>query len=732
MDRSNWPRMYVSTILAVLFCDCAYTLLNPEDPIERVRHIVQLSQMRIVCVPLAEQGTRQLQEIGLLPLDMGVIANQDQAFSIRMTMKHNVHADSLAYVCFTSGSTGKPKGVMVEHISVNRLVLSTTFGIGAWQRFDESTVFLHHSNPSFDASVLEIYAPLLNQGICVIFCNDILNFDKLKICLTENKVSDLFLTTRVFDLIGEQRIDVLMSVSHIYFGGEQVSIKHVNNVMQHLGETTDVYHVYGPTENTTFSTAVKLCLPFDQPIIGTCIPNTTCYVVDDTLNILDFDQPGELLLGGIGVARGYIGNPVLTKQRFISNPWGAGKLYLSGDIVKMLPNYMIHYIGRQDDEVKRNGMRIDLSNLAFLLIKDTCVSNAFVTHYQVNNSTKIVAYIVSSQAVSEQACRESLLLHVSPGQIPDRFIFLSELPLNQNGKVNKSDLPNPFFEFASSDRTSQAAQNKTDHSLKTISQPRFAKVLEHICTLLKSSVVAEDLIGNICTTSIDKFKLRHSLEQHYNLSLPSYLFQAGGSFEQVLEKICTGTPKLGQSRHGSGDIYDIASRYQRGEFHLRPMRPEDKTILTPTIASNIQNGVRFMGAKYWLYDHFGDNKLFEHSQNKVLLTVEHVATCEVAGYAFVSFTPEYLNQVGWISQYIIPKWQGSGVGASLFFMLLDFGFTQLGLRKLVSTVNSVFHQDSIKLWEAVGAKQEGCFREESFLNGTFQDRFYYGIFRSEW
>mmetsp|Transcript_10015 Transcript_10015/g.34899 ORF Transcript_10015/g.34899 Transcript_10015/m.34899 type:complete len:815 (-) Transcript_10015:3046-5490(-) len=734
IDRQTWPIEYLSTLFAILFSRCAYTILSFGDPINHHKHVIEASKIQIICVPELACDMQIGNFAKLVQVLRYADFNKLESYELYVNnTAENDLKDCLAYICFTSGSTGRPKGVMVEHLPVNRLVLCTHLGPGAWRHFSDSTVILHHSNPTFDASVLEIYAPLLNGGTCIPFTASSLDFEIMHDCVSKFAVTDLWLTARVFDIIVDNAPSILAKLQSVITGGEQVSENHVQ-VAQTRFPCLKIFNGYGPTENCTFSTVYEYPISFRKGsgIIGKPISNTTCFVADENMLICEFNQVGELLVGGAGLGRGYIGMETLTAEKFIANPWGEGKLYKTGDLVKMLENYNLCYVGRIDDEIKRNGIRIDLPSLAGILESDDRISRACLLQAPNLQPVRIIAYIVACEQLrlSEKDCCEILLGHVNHSSLPDKIVFLSHLPLNGNGKVDKARLPNPF----NTENTRIKVQAKSTHTKRN-----GHAVAEFIFKQLDQTTSPETELEQVCRTSIDRYLLRRALEKEYDISIRASDMAALHNIASLAEFVCAqsdvpqaSTGSSEDKGEGVQDVYSVQCRYQTNDIKLRLCNPSDKDVLVQQIASDMNSGMKYMGAKYWLYNHFGQENLFSHKSNRVLLAIESVSSKELVGYAFIIFEPEQFNQVGWISQYISTTWQGTGVGADVFEMLLDFGFNQMNLRKLVSSVNSVGHQDSLRLWTHVGAHQEGCLRKETYINGQFHDRLIYGLFKSEW
>jgi amino acid adenylation domain-containing protein len=360
-------------------------------------------------------------------------------------------ARDLAYVIYTSGSTGQPKGVCVEHRSIVRLVRGQSYtAFGREQRV------LVMAPISFDASTYELWGPLLNGGCCVLYPERVPNADLLAELVERHAVTDVFLTTALFNAMVETRPEALRSLETVLTGGEAHSMRHIRRALEVLRDTRLV-HVYGPTETTTFATAYEVPKDLAESVqsipIGGPIGNTTCYVLDARGEPVAVGAVGELYIGGAGVARGYHARPELTAERFVADRFGGGdgRLYRTGDLVRWLANGTIDFLGREDAQVKIRGFRIELGEVEAALGEEPGVGTAVVTVRQGEAGDKrLVGYVVASSGttLSESGLRESLRSRLPDYMVPTAFVVLEELPLTPNGKVDHEALPEPEWTSA--------------------------------------------------------------------------------------------------------------------------------------------------------------------------------------------------------------------------------------------------------------------------------------------
>jgi amino acid adenylation domain-containing protein len=349
-------------------------------------------------------------------------------------------AEDCAYVIFTSGSTGNPKGVLVGHRAVVRLVRDTNYC-----QFTPDEVFIHIAPLAFDASTFEIWGPLLNGGRLVVLPPFPLTPDALAMAIHQYGVTTLWITIGLFNLVAEHRVDVFRNLRQVISGGDVMSPSHVSramNVMEH----GVFFSAYGPTENTTYST----CYPMRKGHklgstvpIGKPIANTTVFVLDERMRQVPTGEPGELYVGGDGVAEGYLNNPELTREKFVPNPFGPGRLYRTGDRACFLPDGNLEFLGRIDNQVKIMGHRIEPGEIEAVLRQHAAVGQVIVVARRMPRGDKqLAAYVIPAQAgeFSAAELKRYLAERLPPHMIPARIAQVDDFPLNQNGKVDRAQL----------------------------------------------------------------------------------------------------------------------------------------------------------------------------------------------------------------------------------------------------------------------------------------------------
>jgi amino acid adenylation domain-containing protein len=353
----------------------------------------------------------------------------------------------LAYLMYTSGSTGVPKGTAIPQQAVLRLVHDADY-----ITLEPKIRIAQVSNASFDAATFEIWGALLNGGSIVIVPREtILSCKTFAAILTSQQINTLFLTTALFNQFAEQAPEIFSRLQYLLFGGEVVDPHAVRQVLKN-GRPRHLLHVYGPTENTTFSTWHEVTLPpeatSDVPIGGP-IRNTRVFVLDSGLQPCAVGVIGELYLAGSGLARGYWRRPGLTAERFVACPFGppGGRMYRTGDLAAWRADGQLLFYGRADRQLKIRGFRIEPGEVEATLIDHPAIAQvAVLGHTDISNRTRLVAYVVpqaGTEMPAPSVLRSYLAERLPEHLIPAAFVALDALPLTANDKLDTNALPEP-------------------------------------------------------------------------------------------------------------------------------------------------------------------------------------------------------------------------------------------------------------------------------------------------
>ncbi|MEA2694498.1 MAG: hypothetical protein QOJ16_3885, partial [Acidobacteriota bacterium] len=438
LERS--PGMVVAT-LAVLAAGGAYVPLDPGYPAERLAFL--LAEARVPLL-LSEEGLA-----GRLPGLPGKGARVVQvdkagrACDLPLPTPQGFPAsgagpESLAYVMFTSGSTGRPKGVGVVHRGVARLVLETGYA-----RFGPDEVWLQLAPTAFDAATLEIWGALLHGGRLVLPPPGAPTLLELGAALARHGVTSLWLTAGLFHAMVEENLPALRPLRQLLAGGDVLSPAHVARALAALPETR-LINGYGPTEGTTFTCCATVTGPVGAAVpLGRPIANTRVQVVDAGGRRVPAGVAGELWAGGDGLARGYLGRPELTAERFVPDPFGGAgeRLYRTGDRVRWRPDGRLEFLGRLDRQVKIRGFRIEPGEVEGVLAGHPAVAQAAVVVREDRAGEKrLVAYsVLREEADLAGYLRGRLPEHL----VPWAFVTLPALPLTVHGKLDRAALPMP-------------------------------------------------------------------------------------------------------------------------------------------------------------------------------------------------------------------------------------------------------------------------------------------------
>ena len=379
-----------------------------------------------------------------------VIISNDQPISLSLDENNLAAADNLdlpiepddkAYLMFTSGSTGQPKGVMVPHRAIHRLVVNTNYiDISPFDNI------LQLSPTSFDASTFEIWGALLNGATLVLYPSPVLDPNLLAKVLRHNEVTILWLTAALFHLIGQRKTAILQPVKTLLSGGDVLHAKVINQVLDTIPGIT-IINGYGPTENTTFTCCHRMTTanrPDTTVPIGMPVNGSDIHIVDEYLKPVAPGTTGELLTSGAGVALGYI-NAEQPNCFFYDHRIAATLIYRSGDFVRQNAHGELEFIGRKDNQVKVRGFRISLEEVQSHLLALAGVSDAAVTLVTDESGEQVLtAYlqVLEPSTITIDQLKQSLSWQIPGYLIPDKLLFCRHLPINKNGKIDKTTLLN--------------------------------------------------------------------------------------------------------------------------------------------------------------------------------------------------------------------------------------------------------------------------------------------------
>ncbi|HKR15461.1 MAG TPA: non-ribosomal peptide synthase/polyketide synthase [Pyrinomonadaceae bacterium] len=431
----------VVSILAVLKADGAYLPLDPANAHERLTFMLRDSSTPVL---LTQQAQGFMPDHGVnvfcLDSDWPSIAEEDES-----NLDSTVAAANLAYVIYTSGSTGQPKGVEIPHSGLANLVVwhRRAYGVTSGDRATQL------AGPAFDASVWELW-PYLTSGASIYIPDEETRVAPFKLLqwLADNAITICFLPTPLAEAVIQETLPSSLSLRAILTGGD-VLHRRPSAALPFM-----LVNHYGPTENTVVTTRSLVTPEGDAaPPIGSPIANTHCFLLNKHLQPVPVGVAGELFISGLGLARGYHDRPELTAEKFLPNPFSfepGARLYRTGDLARYLPDGQIEFLGRLDYQVKVRGFRIELGEIESVLRHHPDVGEAVVVAWEDGpGNTRLAAYVVPASEWTTSGQLQSFLREKLPEyMVPASFLFLGELPITANGKIDRAALPAPA-EFVS-------------------------------------------------------------------------------------------------------------------------------------------------------------------------------------------------------------------------------------------------------------------------------------------
>lgn len=425
-------------LLGIQKAGAAYLPMDPIFPKERLAYMLEDADVNIILSEKELAATLPKHNARVICLDSEKkIISQCSAEDITLKKASN----NLAYVIYTSGSTGKPKGVQIKQRSLINLLISFAKKV----EIKESDSLLAVTTLSFDIAGLELYMPLIcGAKVVIAQRDDVTDGNKLISILEQQKITVMQATPATWRLLiesgwtGSDNLKILC-------GGEALPKDLLNRLFK---KCKMLINVYGPTETTIWST-MEIIEPEPKTVyIGKPIANTQVYVVDKSMNPVPIGVPGELLIGGDGLARGYMNLPELTKEKFIPDRFSkvsGALLYRTGDVVKFNSNGKLECIGRKDNQVKIRGFRIELGEIEALINMEQSVKESIVVAEElIPGEYSLAAYIIpASEKVDTEVIRKNLREKLPNYMVPTYYVQIKSFPMTPNGKIDRKALPLP-------------------------------------------------------------------------------------------------------------------------------------------------------------------------------------------------------------------------------------------------------------------------------------------------
>ena len=489
LDRSEWM---IIAMLAVMKAGGAYVPVDPSFPEERCSYILNDSKAKVVIDKLELEQFGQ--EGGRFSAD-----NPERLSS----------PEDIAYVIYTSGSTGQPKGCILEHKGViNRIEWM-------WREygFDNTDIILQKTNFTFDVSVWEIFMPLC-WGAKMVLCekDDAALPSRITALVEKNKVTCLHFVPGILNIFIEaldrdnDAVHQLKSLKRIITSGEALTADTAKKWYDKTG--VSVFNLYGPTEASIDVTHYPVVHGDEIIPIGRPINNTGIYILDQNRQPVPVGFTGEIYIAGDGLARGYLNKPELTAERFVPDILNEqGRMYMTGDLGRWLPDGNIEYLGRRDAQLKLRGMRIEPAEIEQALMKHEHIRAAVVQAIPDKKGEKIlVAWLMTGVALQPDTVRSFLAKYLPVYMIPAQYVLLDVLPLTSGGKIDRKALPLPDSANASLPGTYLAPRNETEERLEKIwcevLKIEKAGMLDNFFSLGGHSL----MVGQVISRIRDEFK----------------------------------------------------------------------------------------------------------------------------------------------------------------------------------------------------------------------------------
>ncbi|WP_439846851.1 non-ribosomal peptide synthetase DhbF [Bacillus subtilis] len=501
-------------LLAVLKAGAAYLPLDPDYPADRIAFMLKDAQPAFIMTNTkAANHIPPVENVPKIVLDDPELAEKLNTYPAE-NPKNKDRTQPLsplntAYVIYTSGSTGVPKGVMIPHQNVTRLFAATEH----WFRFSSDDIWTMFHSYAFDFSVWEIWGPLLHGGRLVIVPHHVSRSPEAFLrLLVKEGVTVLNQTPSAFyQFMQAEReqpdLGQALSLRYVIFGGEALELSRLEDwYNRHPENRPQLINMYGITETTVHVSYIELDRSMAalraNSLIGCGIPDLGVYVLDERLQPVPQGVAGELYVSGAGLARGYLGRPGLTSERFIANPFGppGTRMYRTGDVARLRADGSLDYVGRADHQVKIRGFRIELGEIEAALVQHPQLEDAAVIVREDQPGDKrLAAYVIPSEETFDTAeLRKYAAERLPDYMVPAAFVTMKELPLTPNGKLDRKALPAPDFAAAVTGRGPRTPQEEIlcDLFMEVLHLPRVG-IDDRFFDLGGHSLLAVQLMSRI-------------------------------------------------------------------------------------------------------------------------------------------------------------------------------------------------------------------------------------------
>ena len=545
VDRSI--EMFIGAV-GVLKSGAAFMPIDTKYPLDRIEFMLEDSKSKVLITQkhlmdkIKFSGT-------VIDLDAGSLYEKEA-----VSFKNISQPQDLAYVIYTSGSTGKPKGTLIEHHSL----LNFSFWYKKTHQLTETDSLAKHASFGFDASIMEVFPPLISGAAIHVISEDIkLSLVDLNEYFEKNNIRGGFLTTQFAEQFNEN-IDN-KSLRYLDAGGEKLRT--------YIKRGYDFYNGYGPTECTVYTTFFRVDKNYPNIPIGKPLANTRIYVLAKNNKLQPIGVPGELCVAGDCLARGYLGRPDLTAEKFPADPFYPGeRMYRTGDLVKWLPDGNIEFLGRIDFQVKIRGFRVELGEIEIALQKHEDIEKAIVLAKEDEQENKyLCAFFTSSKDIPDQQLKEFLARSLANYMVPSRFVKLDEMPVNASGKIDRKAVGNLEVKSGGAEKLILASNEREEKISKA-----WCEVLG-----LKQAGINENFF-DIGGHSLKAVTLTAKLQQEFEVNindifkyqtigaLAAHISEKKGTLDMKLESLKTKVPATAEKMNaylGSKEFREFTAKY---------------------------------------------------------------------------------------------------------------------------------------------------------------------------
>ena len=573
----------VASFLGIMKSGNCYIPIDTEYPKERIEYILENSNSSLLIVFTENEISKKYNNKIIL---------DKLNFSAEVTYYSKATPNDYAYIIYTSGTTGKPKGVLIKH----KNIINTLIWRKRLYRFDKNYTVFQIPSFSFDSSVEDIYTPLISGGKIVLPSTPKIDINKMCEDIEKYNVNNFLVVPSLYKILLKEKAQYLNNMKVVTIAGEDFNIQLVKEHFEKLPNVR-LINEYGPTENSVCSTYFELTKNDTEILIGKPISNCKCYCLNDKLQPMPVNYPGELYVSGPGVSDGYFNRTDITNERFLDNPFdNKYKLYKTGDLVEYNADGNIKFIGRSDNQIKLHGYRIELKEIEQNILKDKNVQDVLVTKkMDINNKSILVAYIIPKNNALDLSKMFESLKSILPQYMVPNLVKIDNFPLTPNGKIDTKALPLPSMDNKEKDLIKP--RNNTDKLLLSLIED----------TMNIYNISLSDTIYSLGGDSLSAISLSAKISSTFGVEIDIRKLLSDTTFKEISDYID------GNDKENSERI--IINPYEEREYY--PLSSAQRRIYYNTKMINEKNTVYNLPGSI-LIDHIVDKDRINGIFNKLI------------------------------------------------------------------------------------------------------------------